>query len=97
MALWLADLRRSPDRRRSILRWGLAGLALIALGYLPLLLHELGSGFDQTRAALDYLRSGGDSSGPGLVVRLLFVPRGSSPGRSWVSRPTRRPLRWLPS
>ena len=74
MALWLADLRRSPDRRRSILRWGLAGLVLIALGYLPLLVHELGSGFDQTRAALDYLRAGGDSYGPGLVVRLLFVP-----------------------
>jgi 4-amino-4-deoxy-L-arabinose transferase-like glycosyltransferase len=74
VALWLADLRRSPGRRRSILGWGLAGLAVIALGYLPLLLHELGSGFDQTRAALDYLRSGGDASGPGLVVRLLFVP-----------------------
>ena len=74
IALWIADLRRGPDRRRSILRWGLAGLALIALGYLPLLLHELGSGFDQTRAALDYLRAGGDSSGPALVVRLLFVP-----------------------
>ncbi len=73
-ALWLADLRRSHERRRSIIRWGLAGLALIALGYLPLLLHELGSGFDQTRAALDYLRAGGDTSGPGLVVRLLFVP-----------------------
>jgi 4-amino-4-deoxy-L-arabinose transferase-like glycosyltransferase len=43
-ALWLADLRRSPGRRRPIARWGLAGAALIALGYLPLLLHELGSG-----------------------------------------------------
>jgi 4-amino-4-deoxy-L-arabinose transferase-like glycosyltransferase len=73
-ALWLADFRRGPDRRRSVARWGLAGLALIALGYLPLLLHELGSGFDQTRAALDYLRAGGDTSGPDLVVRLLFVP-----------------------
>jgi 4-amino-4-deoxy-L-arabinose transferase-like glycosyltransferase len=73
-ALWLADLRRSPDRRRSVARWGLAGLALIALGYLPLLIHELGSGFDQTRAALDYLRAGGDTAGPGLAARLLFVP-----------------------
>jgi len=73
-ALWLADLRRSPDRRRPIARWGLAGATLIALGYLPLLLHELGSGFDQTRAALDYLRAGGDASGPDLVLRLFFVP-----------------------
>src|SRR5450756_3043242 len=72
--LWLADLRRSPGRRRPIARWGLAGAALIALGYLPLLLHELGSGFDQTRAALDYLRAGGDASGPALVLRLFFVP-----------------------
>ena len=73
-ALWLADLRRSPGHRGSIARWGLAGAVLIALGYLPLLLHELGSGFDQTRAALDYLRAGGDASGPGLVLRLFFVP-----------------------
>ncbi len=73
-ALWLADLRRSPDRRGSIVRGGLAGLAVIALGYLPLLLHELGSGFDQTRAALDYLRAGGDTAGPDLVLRLFFVP-----------------------
>ena len=73
-AFWLADLRRGPDRRRSIAGWGLAGLALIALGYLPLLLHELGSGFDQTRAALDYLRAGGDAAGPDLVLRLFFVP-----------------------
>jgi 4-amino-4-deoxy-L-arabinose transferase-like glycosyltransferase len=73
-AMWLADLRREPDRRRSTAGWGLAGLVLIALGYLPLLLHELASGFDQTRAALDFLRAGGDASGPGLAVRLLFVP-----------------------
>ncbi len=72
--LWLVDLRRSPGRRRSIARWGLVGLVPIALGYLPLLLHELGSGFDQTRAALDYLRAGGDASGPDLVLRLSFVP-----------------------
>ena len=73
-ALWLADLRRGPERRGSTARWGLAGLLVIALGYLPLLLHELGSGFDQTHAALDFLRAGGDASGPGLVFRLFFVP-----------------------
>ena len=73
-APWLADLRRDPERRGSTVRWGVAGLALIALGYVPLLLHELGSGFDQTQAALEYLRAGGDSSGPGLVFRLFFVP-----------------------
>jgi 4-amino-4-deoxy-L-arabinose transferase-like glycosyltransferase len=73
-ALWLADVRRGGKRRGAIVRWGLAGLALIALGYLPLLVHELGSGFDQTRAALDYLRAGGDSSGPALALRLWFVP-----------------------
>jgi 4-amino-4-deoxy-L-arabinose transferase-like glycosyltransferase len=73
-ALWLAELRRRPDRRGSAARWGLAGLGVIALGYLPLLLHELGSGFDQTRAALDFVRAGGDASGPGLVFRLFFVP-----------------------
>jgi 4-amino-4-deoxy-L-arabinose transferase-like glycosyltransferase len=73
-ALWVADLRRDHDRRRPMVRWGMAGLVLIALGYLPLLLHELGSSFDQTRAALDYLRAGGDAAGPGLLFRLLFVP-----------------------
>ncbi len=73
-ALWLADLRRRPERRASTAGWGLAGLGVIALGYLPLLLHELGSGFDQTQAALDFLRAGGDASGPGLLFRLFFVP-----------------------
>ncbi len=74
MALWLDDLRRAPDRRGSIVRWGLAAGVVIALGYLPLLVHEVGSGFDQTRAALDYLRAGGDASGPGFAFRLFFVP-----------------------
>ena len=73
-ALWLTDLRPSPGRRGPIARWGLAGAALIALGYLPLLLHELGSGFDQTHAALDYVRAGGSTAGPDLLLRLFFVP-----------------------
>ena len=37
-----------------------AGFGLVALLFVPLLVHELGSGFEETRHVLDYL-AGGDS------------------------------------
>ena len=73
---WLLDLRR---RRRAGLdtgrlrRAGLAGAAVIALGYLPLAIHELTSGASETRALIAYLAGGGGQAQASLVGRLLVV------------------------
>jgi hypothetical protein len=74
--LWLVDLRRREpgEGRRRRVAAGAAGLALMAVTYLPLLVHELQSGFSETRAAADFLLGGSDGKGPGLLVRLLIVP-----------------------
>ena len=72
-ALYVADLRRRRGERRGLIRWGLAGLGLVALGYFPLLVHEIGHDFSETRAALDFLRSGGEPVALDPVSRLVFV------------------------
>jgi 4-amino-4-deoxy-L-arabinose transferase-like glycosyltransferase len=74
--LWLADLRRREpgEARRGAVAAGAAGLALIALSFVPLLVHELQSGFSETRAAADFLLGGSEGEAPGLLVRLLIVP-----------------------
>ena len=73
-ALLVADARRgSPAERREVLRAGVGGLVLIALTFVPLAIHELGHGFDETRAALDFLRGGGPPPVLDPVTRLVFV------------------------
>ncbi len=72
-ALYVADLRRGPGDRRGLVRSGLAGLGLLALGYVPLLVHELGHGFPETTAALEFLRSGGEPVALDPVSRVVFV------------------------
>jgi hypothetical protein len=71
------DLRR---RRRAglptgaLLRGGVGAVAIILLGYLPLLIHELTGDFSETRALLAYL--GGAGSGgaqAGILERLVMV------------------------
>jgi 4-amino-4-deoxy-L-arabinose transferase-like glycosyltransferase len=64
LALAVADAvrsRRAGDRARAgaIVRAVAAGLALAALTFVPLLVHELGSGFEETRHVLDYIAGGG--------------------------------------
>ncbi len=74
-ALLVADARRrgpGPERR-VVWRAGLAGLAIIALTYVPLMVHELTTDFAEVRAALDYLQAGGDPVELPLVTRLLVV------------------------
>jgi hypothetical protein len=47
------DLIRSPaGRRRSIVAWGAAGVALVVVTYLPLILYELSHNFSETRGIL---------------------------------------------
>ena len=73
--LWLVSLYRSPGERRRLLAVGAGMGGIIALGYLPLLLHELGSDFSETRGMLAWLAgAGGDGGGASLVARLVFVP-----------------------
>ncbi len=72
---YLLDLRRSPpgEARRRLRLAGLGAIALIALGYLPLLVHELMNDFSETRAALAFIQAGGQPVALSLPARLLFV------------------------
>ncbi len=78
-ALWVADIRRRPDgagerpTRRDVVLFGLAGLALIALTYVPLAIHELTTDFAEIRAALVFIEGGGGSTQASLPVRALVV------------------------
>ncbi|MEI7744441.1 MAG: glycosyltransferase family 39 protein [Chloroflexota bacterium] len=79
---WLSTLRRTlrlGDRARGVILGGLGGLAIIAAGYLPLLVEELGSGFTEVRAVLAYLAGSGASGGllarlPVVLIRALSWP-----------------------
>jgi dolichyl-phosphate-mannose-protein mannosyltransferase len=76
-ALLIADARRRTpaEGRRRVLAIGLAWAAIVAVSYIPLAIHEVGHDFSESRAAADFVRSGGgEGAGPGLAVRLLFVP-----------------------
>jgi hypothetical protein len=74
-ALWVQTVRSTPRgaARTRIVRAGLAGVAIILAGYLPLLVYELGHGFAETHAALAFIASGGTGVSVTLPVRLLFV------------------------
>jgi flagellar biosynthesis protein FliQ len=75
LARYLLDLRRAPggEARAGLRRAGLAAIALIVLGYLPLIAHELGNGFSETRSLINFLAAGGQPIALGLPARLLFV------------------------
>ena len=82
-ALLVADARRRAARRRArrVLRAGLAGLAIIALGYVPLVVHELTTDFAEVRAALVYLPGGGEPAASRPWRASLSWRSGSCPGR----------------
>jgi dolichyl-phosphate-mannose-protein mannosyltransferase len=73
--LLVADMRRRSvsGHRARVVRAGLAGAALIAASYIPLLLWELQTNFSESQAALAFLGGGGASSGVSLPARLLIV------------------------
>ena len=73
--LLLADARRRGPgpARRAILRAGGLALLLLAVSYVPLVVHELGSDFSETRAALAFAMGGGEPSAVALPVRLGIV------------------------
>lgn len=63
-ALFVADVRRRTDAadRRAVYAAGLGALAIIAVSWTPLVVHELTTGFGETAAALEYLRTGSPST-----------------------------------
>lgn len=74
-AAWLLEVRRrrrSGGDLRPLARAGLAGAAIVGLGYLPLAVHELTHDFGETRAVIAYMAVGGGGQAS-LPVRLLMV------------------------
>jgi hypothetical protein len=74
-ALLVADARSrtaGADRRR-VLRFGLGGLALVVLSFVPLAIHELTTDFSEINAAFVYIRSGGDPAALGPLARFLVI------------------------
>lgn len=73
VALALLELRRD----RSVVRGLLGGIALVALLFVPLLVHELTHDFAETRGVVAYIAGGdpGPEGGPiaALVITLLRV------------------------
>jgi 4-amino-4-deoxy-L-arabinose transferase-like glycosyltransferase len=75
---WAAELvarRRAGDDQgtRAALRGGLGALTIVAAGYLPLLAYELGHGFEEIRAIVDYLAGGGREAAGGAPGRIVIV------------------------
>ena len=81
LALGVAEWRsgrRSGDRRRArqAIAGLLAGLVIVAVLFIPLLIHELQSNFGETRNALAYFGHPAGSGGGGLLdpfERLVFA------------------------
>jgi hypothetical protein len=72
-ALWILDLRRAGGDRLAVVSAGIIGAAIVALGFVPLLIHDLSTGWPQVRALIELLVGGGLGSGegPGIVTRIL--------------------------
>ncbi len=75
VGLWVATWRvtpRGPERSRLRLA-GLAGVAIVLLGHVPLAIYELSHDLIGTRGVLALITSGGTGVSIALPARLLFV------------------------
>ncbi len=73
---WGSDLvhrRRAGTPTKGLVRGGLGALAIIVAGFLPLLVHELGADFAETRAILGYVAGGGREAATGVLDRIVTV------------------------
>ena len=75
---WASDQwtrRRAGDREgaRHGLLGGLGALLIVAAGYVPLLAHELGNHFSETRAIVEYVTGGGREAAGGALGRIVIV------------------------
>ena len=72
-AAYAVDLRRgSGARRRSIVRWGVAGAVLFVATFLPMIVSEIGHDFSDTRGILAYFTSPTSTAVHDPVTRVLF-------------------------
>jgi 4-amino-4-deoxy-L-arabinose transferase-like glycosyltransferase len=65
--------RAAPEARIALGRGALGGIALAALLFLPLAIHELQSGFLETRRIAEYLASEGAADGGNPPATLFFT------------------------
>ena len=73
--LLVADARGRPPgvERGRVWRYALAGLAIVAASFLPLVVHEVQSDYSEVRAAVAYLQAGGDPTTFGPMARFLVI------------------------
>lgn len=73
-AVFLLALRRGPvGHRRRIAAWGLAGVALVVVTYLPLIVYELSHGFVETRGILSYFTAASTTPAHDPLTRVIFA------------------------
>jgi hypothetical protein len=60
--VFLIDVKRTTGSRRRVVSWGLASFALIVATYMPVILHEVTTGFGEVKGIVSYL-----SAPPGYV------------------------------
>ncbi len=73
-ALLIADWRRSAGATRpAVTRAAIGWVAVVALSYLPLVIHELRYDFSEWQAALAYLGAGGEPGATGPFERFPIV------------------------
>ncbi|MGA2512227.1 MAG: hypothetical protein ABSG37_01220 [Candidatus Limnocylindrales bacterium] len=71
---FLLDLRLGPPARRiRIVAWGLIGVGVLVVSYLPLIAYELGHNFAETRGILAYFTDTSSVSTAGPVQRLILA------------------------
>ena len=74
IALLLADAARRPaGSRRKLVAPGLGATAIVAAGYLPLLLYELHTGFPQTKAIAHYVAAAVRTGESSMPTRLPII------------------------
>ena len=71
---FLLDLWTSPrERRGRIAAWGIAGVVVFAVSYLPLIVYELGHDFPDTRGMVAYFRDPNSATSVDPGLRVLFA------------------------